>query len=64
MREFVMNLADDEERRLALVQQACEGTYDRDKVLDGEAAAFGLLYSGLDENQQATYDRLKAAGVL
>lgn len=32
--------------------------------MEGEADAYRLLYSGLDAEQQATYDALVAAGVL
>jgi hypothetical protein len=34
------------------------------EVMRGEEAAYDLLYSGLDEEQQRLYDDLVAAGVL
>jgi hypothetical protein len=52
-----------EQRRLAAVLAA---TPDIDvlAVLDSEAAAHRMLYSGLDGEQQATYRLLVEAGVL
>lgn len=38
--------------------------WDPVEVLLGEEAAYDLLYSGLDADQQRIYDDLVAAGVL
>lgn len=44
--------------------EALGSDWDPIEVLRGEEAAYDLLYSGLDEEQQRVYDDLVAAGVL
>ncbi|GAA2594498.1 DUF6400 family protein [Streptomyces tubercidicus] len=53
-----------ESRRRTEVLAALGDTWDPIAVMEGEADAYRLLYSGLDAEQQATYDALVAAGVL
>lgn len=61
---FDVDLAGHEARRRAEVVAAMGHDWDPVAVLEDEAHARRLLYSGLDAEQQATYDMLVAAGVL
>lgn len=61
---FGIDLTFEEARRRAEVVTALGPDWDPVAVLRGEEEAYALLYSGLDAEQQATYDRLVAAGVL
>ena len=64
MYDFVFDLTGHEQTRLAAVVDALGDSYDPAEILAGEQAAYAMLYSGLDEQQQAVYDQLHAAGVL
>jgi len=57
---FTIDLTFEEARRRA----ALGPDWDPMAALRGEDEAYALLYSGLDAEQQRTYDRLVAAGVL
>lgn len=59
-----MDLTFDESRRRAEVVAALGPEWDPVEALRGEDEAYALLYSGLDAEQQRTYDMLVAAGVL
>lgn len=61
---FEIDLTADESRRRAEVVRGMGDLWDPAAVLDGEQAAHDLLYSGLDAQQQQTYDELVRAGVL
>ena len=61
---FEVDLTHHEARRRAEVMAALGPDWDPPAVLQGEQDAYDLLYSGLDEEQRATYDMLVAAGVL
>ncbi|WP_406138892.1 DUF6400 family protein [Streptomyces sp. NBC_01089] len=61
---FAFDLTSDEVRRRAEVVAALGSGWDPAAVLRGEDEAYALLYSGLDAEQQRTYDMLVAAGVL
>lgn len=61
---FEFDLTAHETRRRAEVLAAVGDTWDPAALLEGEADAYALLYSGLDRRQQAAYDELRAAGVL
>ncbi|MFG2894206.1 DUF6400 family protein [Streptomyces sp. NPDC048248] len=61
---FEFDLADHESRRRTEVVAALGDTWDPLAVMESEDEANRLLYSGLDAEQQATYDMLVAAGVL
>ncbi|MFI0714803.1 DUF6400 family protein [Streptomyces inhibens] len=61
---FELDLADHEARRRTEVLAALGDAWDPIAVMEGEADAYRLLYSGLDAEQQATHDMLVAAGVL
>ncbi|GGU93202.1 hypothetical protein GCM10010211_70010 [Streptomyces albospinus] len=61
---FELDLAGHEARRRAEVLAALGDAWDPIEAMTGEADAQRLLYSGLDAEQQATYDMLVAAGVL
>lgn len=60
----IFDLATHETTRLAAVLEAMGDAFDPDAVLEQEGAARRLLYSGLDESQQETYDKLASADVL
>ncbi|MDQ2706691.1 MAG: DUF6400 family protein [Actinomycetota bacterium] len=60
---FVLDLAVEEGRRLSAVLEAGTG-WNPLAVLAGEAEAHGLLYSGLDLDQQRTYHLLVREGIL
>lgn len=61
---FTMDLSAHEGARLAAVLHAVGNQWDPADVEVGEAAAYRMLYSHLDADQQATYRLLLAAGVL
>ncbi|MEU0282205.1 MULTISPECIES: DUF6400 family protein [unclassified Streptomyces] len=61
---FTIDLTLEEARRRAEVMAALGPDWDPVAVLRGEDEAYALLYSGLDAEQQRTYDLLVAAGVL
>ncbi|AWK08523.1 hypothetical protein SSP531S_52420 [Streptomyces spongiicola] len=61
---FEIDLAFEEARRRAEVVAALGPGWDPVAALEGEEAAYTLLYSGLDAEQQRTHDMLVAAGVL
>ncbi|MER6519371.1 MULTISPECIES: DUF6400 family protein [unclassified Streptomyces] len=61
---FDVDLTAHEVLRRAHVLDALGDDWDPVEVLRGEEAAYDLLYSGLDEEQQRVHDRLVAAGVL
>ncbi|WP_328335481.1 MULTISPECIES: DUF6400 family protein [unclassified Streptomyces] len=61
---FTIDLTSDEVRRRAEVVAALGSDWDPVAALRGEDEAYALLYSGLDAEQQRTYDMLVAAGVL
>jgi hypothetical protein len=62
--EFTFDLSADEMRRRAEVIKALGPDWDPIAVLQGEAEAYDLLYSGLDADQRAIYQQLVDAGVL
>ncbi|MER5916820.1 DUF6400 family protein [Streptomyces sp. NPDC001982] len=62
--DFVVDLNSHETLRRAHVLAALGPDWDPIAVLRDEDAAYDLLYSGLDAEQQAMYDELVAAGVL
>ncbi|MFC8824813.1 DUF6400 family protein [Streptomyces sp. NPDC057137] len=61
---FTIDLTFEEARRRAEVVAALGPEWDPVAALQGEDEAYALLYSGLDAEQQRTYDMLVAAGVL
>lgn len=61
---FTIDLTFEEARRRAEVVTALGPDWDPAAALRGEEEAYALLYSGLDAEQQRTYDLLVAAGVL
>ncbi|WP_106409475.1 DUF6400 family protein [Streptomyces odonnellii] len=61
---FTIDLTIEEARRRAEVVAALGPGWDPVAVLRGEDEAYALLYSGLDAEQQRTYDLLVADGVL
>lgn len=61
---FTIDLTFEEARRRAEVVAALGPDWDPAAALQGEDEAYALLYSGLDAEQQRTYDMLVAAGVL
>ena len=61
---FTIDLTFDEARRRAEVVTALGPDWDPAAALRGEDEAYALLYSGLDAEQQRTYDMLVKAGVL
>ncbi|GGS11862.1 hypothetical protein Snoj_36470 [Streptomyces nojiriensis] len=62
--DFAVDLTSQEVLRRAQVMAALGPDWDPMEVLLGEEAAYDLLYSGLDAEQQGLYDDLVAAGVL
>ncbi|WP_314252395.1 DUF6400 family protein [Streptomyces kutzneri] len=62
--DFDVDLTSQEVLRRAQVMAALGPDWDPMEVLLGEEAAYDLLYSGLDAEQQRFYDDLVAAGVL
>lgn len=61
---FTIDLSFEEARRRAEVVAALGPDWDPVTALQDEDRAYALLYSGLDAEQQRTYDALVAAGVL
>ncbi|WP_371483288.1 DUF6400 family protein [Kitasatospora sp. NBC_00315] len=61
---FDLDLTVEEIRRRTEVMAALGPEWDPVEVLRGEEAAYALLYSGLDAEQQRMYEELVAAGVL
>ncbi|MGW6913901.1 DUF6400 family protein [Kitasatospora sp. NPDC054939] len=61
---FTIDLTAEEARRRAEVMAALGPDWDPVAVLQEEEAAYALLYSGLDAEQQRIHDQLVAAGVL
>ncbi|MER5852645.1 DUF6400 family protein [Streptomyces sp. NPDC002012] len=61
---FTIDLTFEEARRRAEVVTALGPDWDPIAALQGEDEAYALLYSGLDAEQQRTYDLLVATGVL
>ncbi|MFI9356119.1 DUF6400 family protein [Streptomyces lydicus] len=61
---FAFDLTEHEARRRTEVLAALGDAWDPVAVMNAEIEANQLLYSDLDADQQATYDRLVAAGVL
>ena len=61
---FTIDLTFEEARRRAEVVAALGPDWDPVAALQDEEAAYALLYSGLDAEQQRMYDQLVAAGVL
>lgn len=61
---FAVDLTFEESRRRAEVVAALGPSWDPVAALRGEDEAYALLYSGLDAEQQRTYDMLVDAGVL
>ncbi|MCX5425837.1 DUF6400 family protein [Streptomyces sp. NBC_00078] len=59
-----VDLSTHELLRRAHVLDALGSDWDPVAALRGEEAAYELLYSGLDAEQQRVYDELVAAGVL
>ncbi|WP_327223276.1 DUF6400 family protein [Streptomyces platensis] len=64
LRTLEFDLTAHETQRRTEVLAALGDTWDPIAVMEGESDAYRLLYSGLDAEQQATYDALVAAGVL
>ncbi|MEV7513156.1 DUF6400 family protein [Streptomyces sp. JL4002] len=62
--DFAVDLTSQEVLRRAQVMEAIGPDWDPVEVLLGEEAAYDLLYSGLDADQQRLYDELVASGVL
>ncbi|MFE7654768.1 DUF6400 family protein [Streptomyces bottropensis] len=62
--DLVIDLSAHEMLRRAHVLDALGADWDPVAALRGEEAAYALLYSGLDAEQQRVYDDLVAAGVL
>lgn len=62
--DFDVDLTAQEVLRRAHVMEALGPDWDPVEVLQGEEAAYDLLYSGLDAEQQRIYDDLVTAGVL
>ncbi|MDH6243947.1 DUF6400 family protein [Mycobacterium sp. OTB74] len=62
--DFAYDLTLDEARRRSAVLEAIGDDWDPVAVLAEEEAAYDLLYSNLDAEQQRLYDELVRAGVL
>lgn len=62
--DFAYDLTLDEARRRTAMLQAIGNDWDPIAVLAEEEAAYDMLYSNLDEEQQRIYDELVGAGVL
>ncbi|MET8135125.1 MULTISPECIES: DUF6400 family protein [unclassified Streptomyces] len=62
--DFTIDLTSQEVLRQAQVLAALGPDWDPMEVMRGEEAAYALLYSGLDEEQQRVYDGLVESGVL
>ncbi|MFE3638610.1 DUF6400 family protein [Streptomyces sp. NPDC059168] len=62
--EFTVDLSSHEMLRRTHTVAALGAGWDPVAALHGEQAAYDLLYSGLDAEQQRLYEELIAAGVL
>ncbi|MCX5008146.1 DUF6400 family protein [Streptomyces sp. NBC_00638] len=62
--DFTIDLTAQEVLRQAQFLSALGSDWDPMEALRGEEAAYALLYSGLDDEQQRVYDDLVASGVL
>ncbi|MEU1458238.1 DUF6400 family protein [Streptomyces avermitilis] len=62
--DFAVDLTSQEVLRQVQVLTALGPDWDPMEVLRGEEAAYDLLYSGLDDEQQRLYEDLVASGVL
>ena len=62
--EYAYDLMLDEARRRTAVLEAIGDDWDPVQVLAEEERAWGMLYRGLDDDQQRIYDELVSAGVL
>jgi hypothetical protein len=62
--DFAYDLTLDETRRRSAVLEAIGDDWDPVAVLAEEQAAYDMLYSDLDAEQQRIYDGLVRAGVL
>ncbi|WP_123025736.1 DUF6400 family protein [Mycolicibacterium stellerae] len=62
--DFAYDLTLDEARRRTAMLEAIGDDWDPVAVLAEENAAYDMLYSDLDEEQQRIYDELVSAGVL
>jgi hypothetical protein len=62
--DFAYDLTLDEARRRTAMLQAIGDDWDPVAVLAEEDAAYDMLYSNLDEEQQRIYDELVSARVL
>ncbi len=62
--EYAYDLTLDEARRRTAVLEAIGDDWDPVQVLAEEERAWGMLYRGLDDDQQRIYDELVSAGVL
>ncbi|MFD3875562.1 DUF6400 family protein [Streptomyces sp. NPDC058623] len=62
--DLTIDLTSQEMLRRSRVMAALGADWDPVEVLRGEEAAYDLLYSGLDADQQRVYEDLVAAGVL
>ncbi len=62
--DFAYDLTLDEARRRTAVLAAIGDDWDPIAVLAEENAAYDMLYSNLDAEQQRIYDELVSAGVL
>jgi hypothetical protein len=61
---FDVDLTAHEGTRLAAVLEAVGSDWDPAEIYVGETEAHRMLYSGLDPDQQSSYDLLVASGVL
>lgn len=61
---FTVDLGHAEVRRRAAVVEALGDAWDPAAALADEMLAYRMLYSGLDADQQRTYDELVRVGVL
>jgi hypothetical protein len=62
--EYAYDLTLDEARRRTAVLEAIGDDWDPVQVLAEEERAWGMLYRGLDDDQQRIYHELVSAGVL
>ncbi|MEU0008724.1 DUF6400 family protein [Streptomyces sp. NPDC006314] len=62
--DFAVDLTSHEMVRRSHVMEALGPDWDPVETLRREEAAYDLLYSGLDKEQQRLYDALVSAGVL
>jgi len=62
--DFFIDLEREELRRRAEVIKAMGPEWDPAELLRGEQEAYRLLFSNLDAEQQAVYERLVEAGII